>query len=806
MFSAPPLFRSLRDLCAPVTSALLLYCCIRIYAAGKGSPEQSAKMFPVPQRMTFLNELNPQQREAVETTEGPLLVLAGAGSGKTRVITYRVGHIIAGGAAANSILCVTFTNKAADQMKQRVARLLERNGLHSNDVPWTGTFHAFCARLLRREAPRVGLRRDFAIYDDDDQLSLVKQSLKQQGYDDRSYPARDILSRISNAKNKGLTPEAVATAAVDDKGRVAAKIFTAFQAAMRRAGAVDFDDLLLLARDVLTNHPDARESWSRRYRYIQVDEYQDTNRIQYEIVHQLSSAHRNLCVVGDEDQSIYSWRGADVGNILRFEEDFPGAKIVRLEENYRSTQNILDAAGAVVSNNVRRLGKTLTATRGAGKNLNFFEGADASAEAEYVCQQIQSLLIGELRASFAVLYRTNSQSRAFEESLRKRGIRYRVVGGFSFYKRAEIKDTLAYARLAMNPADDLALARVINVPPRGIGPKALTAIRDLAAEQKISLWEAVCRKAETAPDTARGIRSFRELIERLQGEVAAHSPAEFLEIVLDRTGYMTMLEQQDFTEDSSRVENVRELINAVTESTQQGETLVDFLDRTALVSDADEYDETAQVTLMTLHSAKGLEFDHVFLTGLEEGLFPHSRSQNSEDELEEERRLCYVGMTRAKDSLTLTRALYRRIWGNDLNESSQPSRFLAEIPQELVDVQGGASTDTGAGRRYVADPEFEVSSYGRPRYPGASPRWGGAASARRTFAETRSDADSFTSARRPAPPKRHPLLGLRVRHPRFGVGTVIGVEDEGDDRTITVSFSDYGAKKLKERYANLERL
>ncbi len=750
--------------------------------------------------MTFLSELNPQQREAVECTEGPLLVLAGAGSGKTRVITYRVGHLVSRGTPAESILCVTFTNKAAEQMKQRVARLLERSGM-SGGAPWSGTFHAFCARLLRREAPRVNLRRDFAIYDDDDQTSLVKQSLKQLGYDDRSYTPREMLSRISHAKNKGLGAEDLEASALDEKDRVTAKVFFTYQSALRKAGAVDFDDLLLLARDVLTHHADARELWSRRYPYIQVDEYQDTNRIQYELVHQLSSAHRNLCVVGDEDQSIYSWRGADVGNILRFEQDFPGAKVVRIEQNYRSTQNILDAAGAVVGNNTQRLGKTLLATRGPGKNLKCFESADAPGEAEYVAQQIQSALLGELRASVAVLYRTNFQSRAFEEALRRRGIRYRVLGGFSFYKRAEVKDTMAYVRLAINPEDDIALLRVLNVPPRGIGPKALAILRTVAAEQNISLWAALCQKAETAPESARGIRSFRELIENLRGEISALAPADFLDHVLERTGYTTMLEQQDFAEDSSRVENVRELVNAVAEGTQRGETLADFLDRTALVSDADDYDENAQVTLLTLHSAKGLEFDHVFLTGLEEGLFPHSRSQKNEADLEEERRLCYVGMTRARDTLTLTRALYRRIFGNDLNETSQPSRFLGEIPPELVDVQGGARIEVSEGRRYVPDPEFEMTSYARVRPGPRGQRFGGPP--RGSFS-SRGDGDEFPT-RRPAA-RRNPLLGAKVRHPKFGEGTVIAIDDETDDRTITVSFADYGAKKLKERYANLERV
>jgi DNA helicase-2/ATP-dependent DNA helicase PcrA len=750
--------------------------------------------------MTFLDELNPAQRQAVEITDGPLLVLAGAGSGKTRVITYRVAHLAAQGVPAEHILCVTFTNKAAQQMKQRVAALLQRNALRAGD-PWTGTFHAFCARLLRREAPRVGLRRDFAIYDDEDQTALVKQCLKQLGEDDRGYTPRDLLSRISRAKNTGRSAEDLAAAAFDDDGGITARVFSAYQNALRRAGAVDFDDLLLLARDVLLHHAEARAFWSQRFRHIQVDEYQDTNRIQYELVQQLCAAHRNLCVVGDEDQSIYSWRGADVGNILRFAEDFPGARVVRLEQNYRSMQNILDAAGAVVARNVRRLGKTLQATRGSGNKLTFFEAADAAAEAEFVAEQIQNQLLGELRASAAVLYRTNFQSRAFEEALRRRGLRYRVVGGFSFYKRAEVKDVLAYLRALLNSHDDVALLRIINTPPRGIGAKTVDALRQAAAQHGTSLWAALCTLVDSGAATSASLRNFRQLLETLPEALLRQSPSEFLQGVLEKTGYRLLLERQDQEQDSSRLENVFELANALREAEAAGETLADFLDRSALVSDADDYDESAQITLMTLHSAKGLEFDHVFLTGLEEGLFPHSRSQHSAEDLEEERRLCYVGMTRAKDTLTLTRALFRRTFGNDVNEGSLPSRFLSEVPEELMDVHGGSSIAIAEGRRYVPDPELEMSPYSRARFPQGS-RSG--KPARRSFVPPAPD-DGF-APRRPVTARRNPLIGMRVRHPRFGVGTVLSVEDEGDDRTITVSFSDYGAKKLKERYAHLERL
>ncbi len=755
--------------------------------------------------MSLLDHLNPQQREAVLATEGPVLVLAGAGSGKTRVITHRVAHLIAQGVPAAAILSVTFTNKAAEQMRQRVAALLQASGQIAAE-PWSGTFHAFCARLLRREAPRLGLRRDFAIYDDDDQLSIVKQALKDQGRDGGGFAPREFLSRISHAKNHGRTPDDLQASAPDLKGRAVAAVFGIYQKQLRRNGAVDFDDLLLLAREVLARHDDARRNWAGRFRHIQVDEYQDTNRIQYDLVRLLSvppAGAGNLCVVGDEDQSIYSWRGADVGNILRFEEDFPGARVIRLEQNYRSAQSILDAAGAVVANNVRRLGKTLVATRGRGHRLKFFEAADAPAEAEYVAGELQRLLRGELRLSVSVLYRTNFQSRALEEALRARGIRYRVMGGFSFYKRAEVKDTLAYVRLAMNPEDDVAFLRVFNVPPRGNGPKALAALREEAAADGASFWPALCRITER-DGSPRSFRGFRALVENLLGEAAVLPPGEFLRHLLDSTGYMTLLEQQDFAEDSSRVENVRELVSAVTEGSARGETLADFCDRAALVSDADDYDEGAQVTLMTLHSAKGLEFDHVFLTGLEEGLFPHSRSAGSDDELEEERRLCYVGMTRARNTLTLTRALYRRVYGNDLSATSEPSRFLAEIPAELMDAEGTPSPATAESRRYVPDPEFEMSEYSRPRFGGArrfpSRSAPSAASISRRSGTGSSDRHDRATA------KRNPLVGMRVRHATFGVGTVLAVEDQGDDRTLTISFPDYGAKKLREKFAHLERV
>jgi len=751
--------------------------------------------------MTLLDDLNPKQREAALATEGPVLVLAGAGTGKTRVVTYRIAQLIESGVPGDSILAVTFTNKAADEMRERVATLLLRSGKPFAD-PWIYTFHAFCARLLRREAPRLDLPRDFAIYDDDDQIAAVKRALEQLGVSDSSERPRALLERIGSAKNHGETPAAAAEAASDDRQRAFARVYAAYEAVLRRAGALDFDDLLLRAVQVLDESAEARATWTSRFRYILVDEYQDTNRAQFDLLRLLMNPERNLCVVGDEDQSIYRWRGADVGNILRFAENFPGAQVIRLEQNYRSTQNILDAAGGVVQKNQKRLGKTLEATRGAGKLLSFYEARDAKAEAEFVAERIGALLAEDSSAHAAVLYRTNAQSRAFEEALLWRAIRYRMLGGFSFYQRAEVKDVLAYARLAMHPDDDVALVRVLNMPPRGIGKVTLDALRGLAHERGISLWAASADLAEnaTAQRSAVPLRGFRELIGQLREDVAL-APKDFLARVIDRTGYLDMLSQRDSTEDAARADNVRELLAAVAEGTERGETLTDFLERAALVSDADNFDSRATVTLLTLHSAKGLEFEHVFLTGLEEGVFPHSRSANHPDDIEEERRLCYVGMTRARDTLTLTRAIYRRIYGNERLEGSLPSRFLAEIPGELIESAHGSLADAGETRRYEPDPEYSYSAEEfarRARRPAPGAR-GGAGSSGATPAY-RARSGSAAASRAAA---SSPFVGRRVKHPKYGTGTIVAVEGEDEDRKLTVRFSDYGVKILVERYAQL---
>ena len=744
-----------------------------------------------PQATSLLDSLNERQREAVLATEGPILVLAGAGTGKTRVITYRVAHLIEKGVPGRAILAVTFTNKAAAVMKERIGDLLRSSGLDASDV-WVSTFHSFCARLLRREAPNAGLPRDFAIYDDEMQTAAVKRALMLLDLSTEDYLPRSVRAQISHAKNHGITPddmEARAEAAGDEERKDVAKVFRAYNEMLRKGAALDFDDLLLRAVELLRENAAVRSAWNSRFHYLMVDEFQDTNAAQEELVRLLAGTRKNVCVVGDEDQSIYSWRGARAGNLKRFTEDFPGAKIIRLEENYRSTQQILDAAAAVVRNNSDRLGKTLQATLGSGDALRFFEAQDSIAEAEFICGEISGIIRNDPEAHVAVLYRTGAQSRSFEEVLRRLGIRYRVVGGFSFYERAEVRTALAYVRLILHPEDDVALLRVLNVPPRGIGATTVATLEASARENGKSLW-AVIQGGDfgTGKRLSGALNLFRDLIERLREECAGLPPAQLIETVLERTGYLAWIEQQDNLEHTSRADNLRELSNAMAEATEQGQTLEDVLDAAALVADSDEYDPTIPVSLMTLHSAKGLEFEAVFLAGLEEGLLPHTRSASSLAEIEEERRLFYVGMTRAKQSLLISRAIYRRSYGEERLRASTPSRFLAEIPLELIEAASGSLSQPGETRRYEADPEYSDSySYRRSRTPYGAGRAG----------RTPSRATGRSAG-------KDPLIGARVRHSKYGLGTIIEIEGEGEERKLTVSFQDYGPKKLIERYANLQ--
>jgi DNA helicase II / ATP-dependent DNA helicase PcrA len=895
--------------------------------------------------LSFLDNLNPQQREAVKTTDGPVLILAGAGSGKTRVITYRIAHLIENlGAMPESILAVTFTNKAASEMAERVEKIV--GGL-SVAKPAISTFHSFCVRMLRRDIealripsavpgqPPVGNTKSFVIYDESDQQQVTKSVMKRLGIDDKQLTPRSVLSHISWAKNHMLDPQEVYLNSADPKTERIAHIYEEYRKELRRANALDFDDLLLEAVRLLKSAPHVREYYNQRFKYLLVDEYQDTNRPQYELMRMLAGAGHNVCAVGDEDQSIYSWRGADIRNILEFEKDFPEAKIIRLEQNYRSTQNILQAASAVVANNVRRKGKNLWTSRQGGTKIGYYEAPDGENEALFAADSIARYVReatdrGE-DARAAVLYRTNSQSRLFEEAMRRYQLKYHVVGGFSFYERAEIKDLISYLKVIHNPDDSVSLLRVINTPTRGIGKTTLEVIERVALETGVSLWGAIgesLKRALLPPRALQALKSFRDLIEdaramlagayveRLaetansQEEVPGFAPsggrgrpslhgsdydsnggdaaefdpsafdfgggehieasssdldaepmeelveepgedpvegfrtpgapantAEILKFLIDRTGYIKQLEEEDTPESYSRIENLRELVNAAMDSKDRGESLDQFLDHAALVSDADAYDQSAQITLMTLHAAKGLEFPLVFLCGLEEGLFPHSRTFLNPDDVEEERRLCYVGMTRAMDQLVLTRAVYRRRYGTDMPEASVPSRFLEEIPAELMEELGGGrpasrayseqtsrtrvserhgqSWRAGAPAPHGSDPHYayededqsaEAVSTGKPQAGYSGTKYNSIGNIAEFFA---SRGKKFSVPKVPVeePKGRRGFRpGQKVKHPKYGEGTVYQREGEGEEAKITVQFPRFGLKKLVEKYAQLEKV
>ncbi|HKW15924.1 MAG TPA: UvrD-helicase domain-containing protein [Terriglobales bacterium] len=895
--------------------------------------------------MSFLSQLNPQQREAVETIEGPVLILAGAGSGKTRVITYRIAHLVENiGAMPGSVLAVTFTNKAAAEMGERVEKLL---GGSSIAKPVISTFHSFCVRLLRRDIealripsavpgkPPIGHSKRFVIYDEADQQQVTKSIMRRLGIDDKQLTPRAVLAHISWAKNHMLDPQEVYLNSADPKTERVAHIYEEYRKELLRANALDFDDLLLEAVRLLKSASQVREYYNQRFHYILIDEYQDTNRPQYELMRLLAGSRHNVCAVGDEDQSIYSWRGADIRNILEFEKDFPEAKIIRLEQNYRSTQNILQAASAVVANNVRRKGKNLWTSRQGGTKIGYYEAPDGENEVLFVADSIaryvrEATERGE-DARVAVLYRINSQSRLFEEAMRRYQLKYHVVGGFSFYERAEIKDLISYLKVTHNPDDSVSLLRVINTPARGIGKITMEVVERIALETGLSLWGAIgqCIDQNLIPARAlQALKSFRDLIEdaramaagkyaeRLQEDVArapgppgrsdfarsgvdtpspamkgpeyveqdgsSFDPAEFentsfdfgaaevveeavpanevagegdraasegfrtpgapaniaeiLKFIIDRTGYIKLLEAEDTPEAYSRVENIRELVNAAMDSKDRGETLDQFLDHAALVSDADAYDERAQITLMTLHAAKGLEFPLVFLCGLEEGLFPHSRTFLNPDDIEEERRLCYVGMTRAMDQLVLTRAVYRRRYGTDLPEASVPSRFLEEIPAELLEELGRvgrAPSRASAVPSFSSNRSWKSDRYRRAGAPAPhraephyayededqSAAWNDkSATAKQSapkynsidniaeFFASRGKKFSIPKVQVEEPKGRRGFRpGQKVKHPKYGEGTVYQREGDGEEAKITVQFPRFGLKKLVEKYAQLEK-
>jgi DNA helicase-2/ATP-dependent DNA helicase PcrA len=742
----------------------------------------------------LLDQLNPPQREAVELTEGPLLILAGAGSGKTRVITYRVAYLIeVKQVPPECILGVTFTNKAADQMKERVAKLLAGRVELRRGAPHLSTFHSFCVSVLRRHIDRLGYSRDFSIYDEDDQQRMMKACIEELGLSEQIVSPREALARISYTKNRGLSPQDLYQQPGDSATEKLASLYERYESKLRGANALDFDDLLLKTVALFYKTSEVCEAYNQRFQYVLVDEYQDTNRTQYQLIRQLTLLHTNLCVVGDEDQSIYRWRGADIENILNFEEDYPQARLIRLERNYRSTQRILDGATAVVSHNLARKGKTLRTDRSGGDRIGLFEARDAEEEALFVAGEIARALAEDPDQSLAVLYRTNAQSRVLEEALRRNGINYRLVGGFSFYARAEVKDALAYARLANNLRDAAAFLRIVNTPPRGIGEATLSALEEAARQAKLSLWEALEQELAQRRLPARALKAlegFHALLRDLVQDRERLTMGEFFKRILDRTRTIEILKQENLPGSEDWIENLRELVTAAAEAQERGETLAEFLDHAALVSDADDYDERARVTLMTLHSAKGLEFSTVFLVGLEEGLFPHKLSIDDEAELEEERRLCYVGMTRAKDRLILTRTHQRRAYGREAFEGTRPSRFLMEIPEDLLERLDA----TSLGVKTRSTWENAVNS---------------AASIERFFRERGRAFDGRAGTREISGSRgSHPRwkLGAQVRHPKYGVGTILACEGEGGDTKLTVSFPGYGQKKLVERFASLEKV
>ena len=770
--------------------------------------------------MDFLQGLNPQQREAVAHTEGPLLILAGAGSGKTRVITHRIAHLISSHhIPPSAILAVTFTNKAASEMRSRVASLLENESLSSN--PNVSTFHSFCVRLLRRDGDplsrvRPGFTRQFSIYDDEDQLAIIKSAYRHLGLDEKFMQYRAVLGRISHAKNSNKTPQDIYAESTDPASSKIAVIFEEYEKALLRANAMDFDDLLLETVRLLHSDQDTRDAWNRRVSYIMIDEYQDTNRSQYELMRLLSQSHMNVGVVGDEDQSIYSWRGADIRNILDFERDYPNACVIRLEQNYRSTKNILEAASALVANNKERKGKWLWTDSGAGEQLGLYSGFDAENEALFIADTIERLLAEHPDYRVAVLYRTNSQSRQLEEALRRYGRKYVVVGGFSFYQRAEVKDIVAYLKLAVAPQDSLSLQRIINTPARGIGKTTVEQIETYARTYGLAMWNAIGRMVDEQQFPARAqvaLAAFRTMMEELSETVASKPLHEAIRFIEERTGYLQMLEQEDTPEAEARLENLAELANAAAEAVERAETVTEFLDHAALVADADQIDERAQVSLLTLHNTKGLEFPIVFMSGMEEGLFPHSRSFLSEAAMEEERRLCYVGMTRAEKQLILTWARYRRRFGGGEQERSIASRFLQEIPPALIANLGGGSAipqvDLSAERSDVRETvkrnlytgktynsvENVAQFFAARGVPFPSPQPAGGS---RPVASR-----SLPSA--PPAPKKPARTGMVVEHPKYGTGTVVRREGDGEDAKITVSFPGYGLKKLVEKYAGLKK-
>jgi DNA helicase-2/ATP-dependent DNA helicase PcrA len=903
----------------------------------------------------FLSDLNEPQQEAVRTTEGSLLILAGAGSGKTRVIVHRIAYLIAEkGIAPWNILAVTFTNKAAGEMRQRVQRLLRDQ--HVSGTPFVSTFHSLCVRILRQDIEKLNDRytRTFTIYDQDDSIRLIKNCIKDLGYDEKSLGLRATQSAISSAKNRGEDVTAFAARAeyVDERRAAMARVYEVYEERLHANNALDFDDLMIKAVRLLRDVPEVREKYNNKFRYIMVDEYQDTNSLQFALISLLTERTQNIAVVGDEDQSIYKWRGADISNILNFEKHFPNTKTIRLEQNYRSTQTILDVAGAVVKNNIERKGKTLWTSNPRGDRVRYFQAFDAESEARFVAAKIVEHRDEDYNIRAAVLYRTNSQSRVFEEAMRRASLQYNIVGGFSFYERMEVRDIIAYLKLALNPNDSIALQRVINSPPRGIGKQTVDELmrrasgdvqsakskvqspedetladadvppadavanshagtaqvntgtagvppvnalpnshagtaqvntgtagvppaQSAAGATSLSLWETigiVINDPQGLSNRAvSALRSFRRLILSLsklagieetsqatppQGQEGGLAPAlsnsevlpsEIVKAAIFQSGYENALKSEKTDEAEARLENLQELVNAAVDYDDQGlEGLREFIDHSALVSDTDQYKENAPVTLMTAHSAKGLEFPLVFIVGMEDGLMPHSRSATDAAELEEERRLCYVAMTRAEKFLYVTHAMKRRVYGEEL--ASEPSQFLNEMPLELLEdlsrgnswlsfARGSDSVSTyreaQSDQRPVARKDSStytgktynsvdsIAEFFKQRATQLGNTSGSFQSSREKAEQDRANRVQSPKSKVQSPPSNDKLEtrnskletsgssdfvpGSYVKHAKYGRGLVLRREGVGESLKLTVTFPGYGQKKLVQKYAGLEK-
>ncbi|WP_026691227.1 DNA helicase PcrA [Alteribacter aurantiacus] len=751
----------------------------------------------------LLSGLNPEQQKAVKHGVGPLLIMAGAGSGKTRVLTHRIAYLLGEkGVAPWSVLAITFTNKASREMKERIGKII--GGPGAEDI-WISTFHSMCVRMLRRDVDRLGINRNFTILDGSDQVTVMKRLMKEQNIDTKKFEPRSILGSISSAKNELKTPKEYAKTANGPYENTVEKLYVAYQKELKKNSAMDFDDLIMQTIELFKKVPEVLEFYQRKFQYVMVDEYQDTNRAQYMLVKMLADRHKNICVVGDSDQSIYRWRGADIQNILSFEKDYPNATVIMLEQNYRSTKTILKAANDVIQNNSNRKAKNLWTENDDGDKLAFYEADNEHDEAQHIVGKVKEMIdSGKYTESdIAVLYRTNAQSRVIEEMFVKSNLNYTIVGGTKFYDRKEIKDVLAYLRVMANPDDDISLRRIINVPKRGIGASTLVKIEQFAAMQDVSIYRALQDVHEIGL-SARAANALREFIGQLTNWVQMQdylSVTELVEELLEKTGYRAMLKNDKSLESESRLENIDEFLSVTQdfEKSNEDKSLVAFLTDLALIADIDKVDDDEeennqeQIILMTLHSAKGLEFPVVFLIGMEEGVFPHSRSLMEEVEMEEERRLAYVGITRAEKELYLSRARMRTLYGR--TNMNPASRFLSEIPEDLLDSIKEEKAQPAWMKTSRSSGAQAPRSFGQPgRAPNASMGAGRTGRTQMRTSTTTTGGDSFSWQ-----------VGDKAAHKKWGTGTVVSMKGDGDKVELDIAFPEVGVKRLFAKFAPITK-